>query len=218
MEFDGDNRKKDHTIVKNEAISPLRASAARLGRGVLWAIFALVLMIPKVNRLRRRHQMWNSVRVLMAVTGAGMLALAAASGYTIMPLAAGVLMLLFALIVAPKRPERSIDTRARELGALIVVDGGRYIDASGRPHRLKLFLAPDRLLVLNLRLQILAEIPLQEIRTLAAKPAGADWSLRVQWAETTAKFVYEGTFGEHLARVAEATLRGQLHRELPVFR
>lgn len=218
MEFDGDNRKKDHTIVKNEAISPLRASAARLGRGVLWAIFALVLMIPKVNRLRRRTQTWNSVRVLMAVTGAGMLALAAASGYTIMPLATGVLMLLFALIVAPKRPERSIDTRARELGALIVVDGGRYIDASGRPHRVKLFLAPDRLLVLNLRLQILAEIPLQEIRTLAAKPAGADWSLRVQWAETTAKFVYEGTFGEHLARVAEATLRGQLHRELPVFR
>lgn len=218
MEFDGDNRKKDHTIVKNEAISPLRASAARLGRGVLWAIFALVLMIPKVNRLRRRTQTWNSVRVLMAVTGAGMLALAAANGYTIMPLATGVLMLLFALIVAPKRPERSIDTRARELGALIVVDGGRYIDASGRPHRVKLFLAPDRLLVLNLRLQILAEIPLQEIRTLAAKPAGADWSLRVQWAETTAKFVYEGTFGEHLARVAEATLRGQLHRELPVFR
>lgn len=204
--------------MKNEAISPLRASAARLGRGVLWAIFALVLMIPKVNRLRRRTQTWNSVRVLMAVTGAGMLALAAASGYTIMPLATGVLMLLFALIVAPKRPERSIDTRARELGALIVVDGGRYIDASGRPHRVKLFLAPDRLLVLNLRLQILAEIPLQEIRTLAAKPAGADWSLRVQWAETTAKFVYEGTFGEHLARVAEATLRGQLHRELPVFR
>ena len=204
--------------MQNEAISPLRASAARLRRGVLWAIFALVLMIPKVNRLRRRTQTWNLVRVLMAVTGAGMLALAAASGYTIMALAAGVLMLLFTLIVAPKRPERSIDTRARELGALIVVDGGSYIDASGRPHRVKLFLAPDRLLVLNLRLQILAEIPLQEIRTLAAEPAGADWSLRVQWAETTAKFVYEGTFGEHLARVAEATLRGQLHRELPVLR
>jgi len=208
---------KDHTTV-NSAISPSREGADRLRRGVLWAIFALVLMIPKVNRLRRRRRTWNLVRVLMAVAGAGMLALAAARGYAVTPIAAGALMLLFALIVTPERPEFSIDARARELGALIVVDGGSYIDASGSHQRVKLFLAPDRLLVLNLALQILAEIPLQEIRTLTVEPASAAWSLRVQRPGTTEKFVYEGTFGEHLARVAEATLRGQLHRDLPVLR
>jgi len=202
----------------NDAISPLRAGAARLRRGVLWTIFAIVLIIPKVNRLRRRSRTWNMVRALMAVVGTGMLVLAVACGYAAAPLAAGVLMLLFASILAPERPEFSIDARAKELGALIVVDGGQYVDASGSAHRVKLFLAPHRLLVLNPALQVLAEIPLHEIRALVVEPASADWSFRVERAETMATFVYEGTFGEHLARVAEATVRGQLHRELPVLR
>ena len=208
----------DHSNMKNDTTPPLRAGAARLRRGLLWAIFALVLMIPKVNRLRRRRRTWTLVRVLLAVTGAGLLAVAAVRGHAVTPLAAGVLLLLFALIVPPERPEFSIASRAKELGALIVVDGGRYIDGSGSVHHVKLFLAPDRLLVLNLKLQVLAEIPLQEIRTLAVEPADIDWSFRVEQAETAANFLYKGTFGEHLARVAEATVRGQLYRELPVLR
>jgi hypothetical protein len=208
---------KDRINVKNETISPLRAGAARLRRGLLWAIFALVLMIPKLNRLRRRRRTWTLVRVLMSVTGTALLGVAAARGHSATPLAAGVLLLLVALILAPERPEFSIDARAKELGALIVVDGGRYSDMSGSVHRAKLFLAPDRLLVLDLKLQVLAEIPLQEIRTLAVEPVNDDWTFRVEQAQTAAMFIYKGTFGEHLARVAEATVRGQLYRELPVL-
>lgn len=202
----------------NDAISPLRAGTARLRRGVLWTIFAIVLVIPKVNRLRRRSRTWNMVRLLIAVVGAGIVVLAVTRGYAAAPIAAGILMVLFASIVAPERPEFSIDVRAKELGALIVVDGGQYLDASGCAHRAKLFLAPDRLLALNPALQVLAEIPLHEIRALIVEPASADWNFRVERPEIMATFVYEGTFGEHLARVAEATVRGQLHRELPVLR
>jgi hypothetical protein len=203
--------------LNDEAISPLRAGAARLRRGVLWLIFGLILLIPKVNRLRRRRELWKLVRLFMACAGAVIVALNTTHWHSLVLLAAGALMLLFALIVAPERTELSVDARARELGALIVVDGGSYIDAFGRPQRVKLFLAPDRLLVLNSALQILFEIPLQQIGSLSVLATGASWTLRVASAETTAEFLYEGAFGEHLARVAEATVRGQLHHELPVL-
>src|SRR5215472_5794133 len=66
------SRPKDHAVLNDDTISPLRAGAARLRRGLLWGIFALVLMIPKVNRLRRRRLTWNLLRVVMAATGAGL--------------------------------------------------------------------------------------------------------------------------------------------------
>jgi uncharacterized membrane protein len=145
-------------------ISPWRAAAARLRRGALWVIFALVLMIPKVIRLRRQRRAWNLVRILMAFAGAAMLTFGAARGHALALLVAGVLMLLFALLLTPARSEfssaSSIDARARELGALITVDG----------------------------------------------------------VQATAEFIYEGSFAEHPARVAEATVRSRLHRELPVLR
>jgi hypothetical protein len=72
--------------------------------------------------------------------------------------------------------------------------------------------------VLDSALQVLLEIPLQQIRSLSVRPAGIDWNLRIEGAETTAEFVYEGSFAEHLARVADTTVRGRLSRELPVFR
>jgi hypothetical protein len=40
----------------------------------------------------------------------------------------------------------------------------------------------------------------------------------VDWGQATAEFLYEGNFAEHLARVADATVRSRLYRELPVMR
>jgi len=204
--------------MKDDTISPLRTSAVRLGRGLLWVIFGLILLIPKVNRLRRRGRLWNFVRIVIALAGAAILAVGMARGHSYALLAAGALMLLFSLVVRPERREFSIDARARELGAFIVVDGGSYLDGSGKRHRAKLFLGPDRLSALDAALEVVLEIPLQQIRSLSVRPTGTHWSLRVEWAETTAEFLYEGTFGEHLARVADATVRSRLYRELPVFR
>ena len=203
-------------------ISPGRAAGARLRRGALWVIFALVLTIPKVNRLRRQRRAWNFVRILTGLAGAAMLAFGAARGHAPTPLVAGLLMLLFALFVTPERPKFSsavsIDARARELGALITVDGGRYIDAAGSRPRAKLFIGPDRLWALDAALQVLLEIPLQQIRTVVVEPSGAGWSFRVDCERTAAEFIYEGAFAEHLARVADATVRSRLYRELPVLR
>jgi hypothetical protein len=202
-------------------ISPWRAAGARLRRGALWVIFALVLLIPKVNRLRRQRRAWNLVRILMAFAGAAMLTFGVARGHALTLLVAGVLMLLFALLVAPERPAfssaSSIDARARELGALITVDGGRYVDPAGSRPRAKLFIGTDRLWALDAALQVLLEIPLRQIRAVSVESAGSGWSFRVDCEQTTAEFIYEGSFAEHLARVADATVRSRLYRELPVI-
>lgn len=127
-------------------------------------------------------------------------------------------MMLVAVVLTPERVLASVDARARELGALIVVDGGSYIDASADRHRARLFLAVDRLWVLDDALRVLFEAPLQQIHALSVESTGAAWAFRVDWQEITSEFVYEGTFAEHLARVAEATVRSRLYRELPVLR
>lgn len=198
--------------------SILREGAARLRRGGLWLIFALVLMIPKVNRLRGRRKTWNSIRILSVIAGAAMLLLAISRGHVILLLLAGSLLLLFGLLVSAERPEISVDARAKELGALIAVDGGRYIDAAGNRHRTKLFVGPDRLWALDSALHVVLEVPLTQVQTLFVEPSGADWSFRLEGQQMKAVFIYQGSFAQHLAGVAEATVRSRLNRELPVLR
>src|SRR5579863_2937058 len=197
--------------------SILRESAARLRRGGLWVIFALVLLIPKVNRLRRRRRAWNFIRILSVIAGAAMLLLGIFRGHVIILPLGGILVLLFGLLVGAERREISVDARAKELGALITVDGGRYIDAAGNRHRTKLFVGPDRLWALDSALHVLLEIPLTQVRTLVVEPSGTGWSFRVDCERTKTEFIYEGSFAQHLADVAEATVRSRLNRELPVL-
>lgn len=200
----------------DSSISILRAGAARLRRGGLWVIFALVLMIPKVNRLRRRRA-WNPIRIVVVIAGTAMLVFGLARWHGFALIFVGALMLLFGLLVSVERPKISIDGRAKELGALITVDGGHYIDACGNRLRSKLFVGTDRLWALDSALQILLEIPLTQVRTLVVEPSGTGWSFRVDCERTKTEFVYEGNFAEHLAGVAEATVRSRLNRELPVL-
>lgn len=205
-------------MTQDSRIAPLRAGLARLRRGVLWVIFALVLIIPKTNRLRRHRLAWNCGRLITGLVGIAMVAWGAAGGHHLALLVTGAGLLLLALALAPKSADFSIDERARQLGALIVVDGGRYLDDAGALRPAKLFIGPDRLWVLNPALQILLELPLIQIRALTVEPAGAVWRLRLDCNHSETQFVYEGSFAEHLARVADETLRSQLYRELPVLR
>ena len=202
----------------DSSISILRVGAARLRRGGLWLIFALVLMIPKVNRLRRRRRAWIFIRILVAIAGTAILVFGLARGHGFALIFVGALILLFGLLLNAERPEISVDARAKELGALITVDGGHYIDAARNRHRTKLFVGPDRLWALDSALHVLLEIPLTQVRTLVVEPSGTGWSFRVDCERTKTEFIYEGSFAQHLAGVAEATVRSRLNRELPVLR
>jgi hypothetical protein len=200
----------------DSSTSILRAGADRLRRAGLWLIFALVLMIPNLNRLRRRRA-WNLIRIVGAIAGTAILVFGLARGHGFALISVGALMLLFGLLASAERPEISIDTRAKELGALIAVDGGHYIDAAGNRHRSKLFVGPDRLWALDSALRVLLEIPLTQVRMLVVKPCGTGWSFRVDCERAKTEFTYEGSFAQHLAGVAAATVRACLNRELPVL-
>ena len=196
----------------------LRAGAVRLRRAVLWLIFGSILMIPKINRLRRHRRAWNFGRSFAGLAGVAMIAIGAAEQHKFAMIALGAVALLLALLLVPERPKLSVDARAKELGALVVVDGGVYKSDADAPHRAKLFIGADRLWVLNSALVVLSEIPLRQLRELILEPAGADWKLRIDCGQSVAEFLYRGDFAEHLARVAEEILRSRLHRELPVLR
>lgn len=189
----------------------------RLRRAALFLLFAAVLMIPKTLALRQRRSLWNGLRFLVAVTGALLVGAAQRpqiSGWV--PLL-GLLLIVSALLAQPVRKTRTVDEQGRALGALVALNGGRFQTAKGKLTSVRLFVASERVHVLDPRHRRLLEIPLPAVTELRAEPAGDGWELRVGWQGSRAVFHYEGFFAEHLARVAETTLRSQLQRELPVL-
>lgn len=189
----------------------------RLQRAGLLALFALVLLIPKTLGLRRRRRVWNALRTAVALLGAALVVVPTTP--TTSPVAAGIGLALFllALLATPAKPEKSVDERARKLGALVVVNGGKLFLPGGEPVPTRLFIAPDRVAVLDPDLEALLDIAFCQVSSIRAEQAPEGWKLCVEWDTSTTEFFYDGFFAEHLARVAENTLRSQLRRELPIL-
>lgn len=207
----------------------------RLIRTAAAPLFAAILLIPKIRRLRRNVRLWNLLRIAMAAGAAILLWRAAADRLALLILPA-LALLSGALIRA--RPERkSIDALAAEVGALIVANGGRMIDAihlHPRP-QVNLFACPERLVVFTESGSRIEEIPFSEINAVARHPAEDGpqaprrrfarqaafpaWDLEITWqaGELRTRFRYEGAFAEHLAGVAETTLLQFWKPRLPVI-
>jgi hypothetical protein len=60
-------------------------------------------------------------------------------------------------------------------------------------------------------------IPVSQISSATAAESAGDWIVRVRWTDHSADFHYRGVFAEHLARVAESTLRSVMHVPLPIL-
>ena len=215
------------------AVVPL---SVRLWRGLrkaaLSVLFAAIMVIPGVRRLRRKIWEWSAVRILVASLGCLLGWRYKHANGGIVDLVVGVALMAFGLLVRAKPEAKSIDAQARELDALVVLNGGAFIPAGNeRPSRLvSIFVNPDRLFVVDEQGHTLEEIPLVRVRELAARPfpvsdepeaEAQTWELVITWESKdmrTARFRYDGFFAEHLARVAETTVRNVLRRELPVLK
>jgi hypothetical protein len=202
-----------------------------LRKAALSVLFAAMLLIPKVGRLRRRIWEWSAVRILVASLGCLLGWRYKHANGRVMDLVVGVALMAFGLLVRAKPEAKSVDAQARELDALVVLNGGAFIPAGNeRPSRLvRIFVNPDRLFVVDEHEHTLEEIPLVRVRELEARPIPAageseaeaqTWDLDITWESKdmrTARFRYDGVFAEHLARVAETTVRNLLRKDSPVL-
>jgi len=139
-----------------------------------------------------------------------------------------LLLFAFSLFVRAKPAAKSADAIAAELGALIVLNGGTFLESpdSTPIHKAEIYVHPEQIMVLGPAEHHLLEIPPAKVRSLAAHPVthgtgeGAEpWEVEIIWmadGPCTTTFQYGGPFAEHLARVTESTLRSQWKKDLPV--
>jgi hypothetical protein len=219
-------------------VSPTQEStAARLRNFGLGAIFALVLLIPKLLNVRRDRRSWLAFRIVLALAGASLVILPLSLWNSWTAGIAGLALFLAAILLPAAKPDTILADTAAQLGALVIVNGGAYhpenaeLDAAqlesaesasarsanAAAKTVQLFVCPDRIWALDFHLHPLLVVPISQITSATAAESADDWILRVRWDVHTADFHYRGIFAEHLARVAESTLRSVIQPVLPVL-
>ncbi len=197
--------------------SPQETAAARLRNFGLGALFALVLLLPKLLNLRRDRRSWLAFRILLAIAGASLVVLPLSLWNSWHAAIAGLAMFLAAILLPEAKPDTTLADTVARLGALVVVNGGSYQLEDAPPSEVQLFVCPERIWALDSDQHPLLVVPTAQIASAIASESAGDWIVRIRWAEHTADFHYRGIFAEHLARVAESTLRSVIHTPLPVL-
>jgi uncharacterized protein (DUF58 family) len=186
-------------------------------------------MIPRIRRLRRRVWAWTCVRLAVAACATWLGWRYKHAGAGVASLAASLVLFASSLLVRAKPEVKSMDALADELGALIVLNGGIFRESpdSDPVEQAQIFIHPEQIIVYGPREQFLLEIPLANVRNLAAHPVtngaregAGHWEVEIHWVADgpcTTTFQYGGAFAEHLARVTESTLRSQWKKDLPVI-
>jgi len=190
---------------------------ARVQKLAIGALFAVVLLVPKILNLRRDERSWTAFRVLLGIAGAALVILPLAFWNSWLAAIAGMAMFLTGALLPPATSFITVDDKARELGALVVVNGGNYISRSRSAVSAQLFVGADYIWALDSRFQVLQTIPVSEVSSVHAEESEGQWTVRVRRTDQTEEFSYRGIFAEHFARVAESTIRGVMHTSLPIL-
>lgn len=201
------------------AASQDEGTATRLRNLVIGAMFAAVLLIPKLFHIRRNPQSWMAFRMFLGFAGAALVILPLSLWNSWLAAIAGLAMFLAAILLPPAEPHSIPDEKARALGALVIVNGGEYQADHAAPAFVQLFVGAESIWVLDSQLQPLLVIPAAEIisaNTLRAQATNR-WILQVRWSDNAAEFSYQGIFAEHLAGVAQSTLGSVMHSPLPIL-
>jgi hypothetical protein len=200
------------------ATSQHEGTAARLRNLLIGAMFAAVLLIPRLLRIRRNAESWTAFRILLGFAGAGLVIVPLSLWNSWLAAIAGLGMFLAAILLPPAESQIVPDEKARELGALVIVNGGKYQPGNAGAAAVELFVGAENIWALNAQLQPLLVIPTLEITSATAIQGKKDrWILQVRWSDNSAEFAYQGVFAEHLARVAQSTLGSVMRSPLPVL-
>ena len=201
----------------NPALSQPEALGKKLRQLAVGTLFALVLIIPKILHVRRNPRSWMLFRIFLGVAGAALVVLPLGLGTSFVPAIVGLAMFISAILLPPGKLDTNAGDKAHELGALVVVNGGRFQPGRAAAAAVQHFVSAESVWVLDRSFQPLLEIPVSEISAASAEQSEDSWRLRIAWASHTAEFSYGGIFAEHLARVAESTIRGVMRPALPVL-
>src|SRR5271168_865669 len=198
-------------------IPAAKLAYARLRNAGIVTLFAIALLIPKIVHLRRSARSWFAFRIALAVVGASFVLLPLALWDSYLLAVVGLAMFVASILLPSARPDTTADEKARELGALVVVNGGEYQPGNAPAASVQLYTGVENIWALDQHFQPLLVIPVRELHEARAEFAAGMWYLRIGWADHSAEFSYRGIFGEHLARVAESTLRSVMRPVLPVL-
>lgn len=199
------------------ATSQQEATRRRIRNLFIGTLFAFVLLIPKLLRIRHNAQSWMAFRILLAFAGAALVVLPLSLWNSWLAAIAGLAMFIAAMLLPPARPNTSSDDKARELGALVIVNGGKYRTRGAVPVAVQLYVGPEKVWAIDSHFQPLLGIPAAQITSAMAQQTKDGWILQVRWLNNAAEFSYHGIFAEHLARVAENTLGGVMQSPLHVL-
>ncbi len=205
------------SAASNPALAQQESLGKRLRHVAIGVLFALVLLIPKILHARRKARSWMLFRIFLGVAGAALVILPLGAWSSYAPAIAGLVLFVSAILLPPAKPVTNVDDKVRELGALVVVNGGRFKLGDAASFAAQLFVGAEDISVRDSRLQSFLEIPVSEITSAQVKESHGRWFLRIDWADKTAAFAYDSVFAEHLARVAEITIRKVMRPALPVL-
>jgi hypothetical protein len=191
----------------NPAASQTANAFARLQKMLIGALFAGVLLVPKVLNLRRDERSWTAFRVLLGIAGAGFVILPLAFWNSWLAAIAGLAMFLTAALLPPAIANVTADDKAREFGALVVVNGGKTRMSNGVAVPVRLLVGTDNIWALDSHLQTRLIVPVAEVSSVYSEELDNGWVVRLRLPEGVCEFGYRGIFAEHFAKVTENTIR-----------
>jgi hypothetical protein len=181
------------------------------------ALFSLAQFAHNLVHLRRNPRPWLVFRVALGLAGAALVVFPLSLWNSWIAAIIGLAMFTAAILVPSAQTETDTDRKARELGALLVLDGGKYQVGNAPAAAVQIFVGAEHIWTLDSHFQPLLVIPTAEISSVRAEEFGGRWNLQIRWTGHTAEFSYGGFFGEHLARTAESTLRSVMRMSPPAL-
>src|SRR5580704_17638019 len=127
------------------AASQHEGTGARIRNLLIGALFAAVLLIPKLLRIRHNAQSWMAFRIFLGFIGAALVILPLGLWNSWLAAIAGLGMFLAAILLPPTPPHSTTDDKARELNALVVVNGGKYQPGNAAPASVQLFVGAEHI-------------------------------------------------------------------------